>query len=91
MRTIGSISALALALAAGSSLAAGEGISYQATPCAGAQVSSPGDYRVFIDKPTGFAFVCTPAGWKFARATAASTREEPVAQHPQPTPVMVQR
>lgn len=29
--------------------------------------SRPGSFDVYIDKPTGFAFVNTPAGWKFTR------------------------
>lgn len=41
--------------------------SYQATPCKLRESARPGDYRVFVDRPTGFAFVCTPAGWVFAR------------------------
>jgi hypothetical protein len=70
-KAIVSISSLVMALWASSSLPAGPaGISYQATPCLKAQVSSPRDYKVFIDKPTGFAFVCTPVGWTFVGAGA---------------------
>lgn len=29
--------------------------------------SRPGSFDVYIDKPTGFAFVNTPVGWKFTR------------------------
>jgi hypothetical protein len=29
--------------------------------------SRPGSFDVYIDKPTGFAFVNTPAGWTFTR------------------------
>jgi hypothetical protein len=29
--------------------------------------SRPGSFDVYIDPPTGFAFVHTPAGWKFTR------------------------
>ncbi|BAL27134.1 hypothetical protein [Azoarcus sp. KH32C] len=29
--------------------------------------SRPGSFDVYIDAPTGFAFVNTPAGWKFTR------------------------
>jgi hypothetical protein len=29
--------------------------------------SRPGSFDVYIDEPTGFAFVHTPEGWKFTR------------------------
>lgn len=67
-RILVSLSSLALALWAGISLAGGGGISHQATPCVGAEVSAPADYKVFVDKPTGYTYVCTPAGWKFVKA-----------------------
>ena len=30
-------------------------------------MSRPGSFEVYIDPPTGFAFVHTPGGWKFTR------------------------
>jgi len=42
-----------------------DGSNDKATPCLREGVSLPQDYRVFIDRPTGFAFVCTPGGWTF--------------------------
>jgi hypothetical protein len=60
------ISLLVLALCVGRSLsAASDDVSYQATPCIKENVAAPEDYKVFIDKSTDFAFVCTPVGWKF--------------------------
>ena len=42
--------------------------------------SQPGSFDVYIDKPTGFAFVNTPGGWKFTRkvqddSAAVATRK----------------
>lgn len=65
-KTIISLSSFVLALWAGSLSATPEGVGYRATPCIKEHISTPEDFKVFIDKSTNFAFVCTPAGWRFA-------------------------
>ncbi len=48
--------------------------------------SRAGSFDVYIDKPTGFAFVNTPAGWKFTRRVpdqslgADASAQAPVAK-----------
>jgi hypothetical protein len=36
--------------------------------------SRSGSFDVYIDKPTGFAFVNTPGGWKFTRKVQDDSR-----------------
>ena len=73
-KTFISILSFVLALWAGSLSAAPEGVGYQATPCIKAHVSAPEDFKVFIDKSTNFAFVCTPAGWRFVGKAGSKAR-----------------
>ena len=57
---------LVLVLFAGNGVTAHpDGAKDKASSCLGDEVSLPKDYRVFIDRPTGFAFVCRPEGWTF--------------------------
>jgi len=46
--------------------------------------SRPGSFDVYIDQPTGFAFVNTPAGWKFTRQVQD---ESPAVAGKTPAPV----
>lgn len=54
--------ALRIALAASLSLAA-----LGASAATDRDAGKPEDYKVFIDAPTGYAFVKTPARWVFVR------------------------
>ncbi len=87
-----------LTIALGAAALLGAGLSVQAAPADetapyGKRVESiqavaksrPGSFDVYIDKPTGFAFVNTPSGWKFTRnvldgSAATSARGGAVAQ-----------
>lgn len=53
-----------LALTALVCCAAAPGVALADAP---APTYEPKDYLVFIDRPTGFAFIRTPQGWKFVR------------------------
>lgn len=41
---------------------------------------TPADYLVYVDKPTGFAFIRTPYGWKFVRKIESTQLAEQAAQ-----------
>ncbi|MBL8539566.1 MAG: hypothetical protein JNK68_04265 [Betaproteobacteria bacterium] len=90
-RTFVSITSFALALWAGIGVAGADGLSHKATPCVGAEVSSPADYKVFVDKPTGYTYVCTPAGWKFVNAGDRAVREQTAAARADQTSVAARR
>jgi hypothetical protein len=59
--------ALRILLATGLSLAV---LGASAAPAPSA--AQPADYKVFIDAPTGYAFVKTPARWVFVRKIDAT-------------------
>lgn len=40
---------------------------------------TPEQYRVYIDEPTGFAFIKTPCGWKYVRRIESNRVAEAVA------------
>lgn len=58
--------ALRIALAA-SLASASLGASAASASSAPAAVGHPEDYKVFIDAPTGYAYVKTPSRWVFTR------------------------
>jgi hypothetical protein len=47
-------------------LLAGTSNAKDATVC-NAEAYTPAQYQVFIDQPTGYAFIKTPCGWHFVR------------------------
>lgn len=58
--------ALRIALAASLAIAS-LGASAAAEATVSAAVGHPEDYKVFIDAPTGYAYVKTPSRWVFTR------------------------
>ena len=67
--------ALRIALATSLSLAA-----FGASSATDRNAAQPEDYKVFIDAPTGYAFVKTPTRWVFVRKIEAGRVAETSAK-----------
>lgn len=60
------------------------GLAMLSTACAATAETNkeyvPADYLVYVDKPTGFAFIRTPNGWRFVRKLESTQLAEQAAQ-----------
>lgn len=78
--------AAALCLAATGSFAQGGASAETANTPSAAQVS-PNEYTVFVDEPTGYAFIKTPSGWKFMKQLDNAQIQDALAMEAAGTPL----
>jgi hypothetical protein len=78
--------AAALCLAATGSFAQGGTSAETASTPSTAKVS-PNEYTVFVDEPTGYAFIKTPSGWKFMQQLDNAQIQDALAMEAAGTPL----
>jgi hypothetical protein len=78
--------AATLCLAATASFAQGE-YSAEAVTTSAIAPDSPSDYKVFVDAPTGYAFIKTPSGWKFMKQLDNAQMQDALSMEAAGTPL----